>query len=97
MAGIQVEHAPPRPRLHALGVFEWPIESQAAAIYPWRCEETETFYLLEGDVIVVPESGQPFRITKGDLVTVQAGTSGTWAVRVPVRRHFHFNVPVRWH
>ncbi len=53
-------------------------------------EESETCYLLEGEVIVTPDGGQPIKIGPSDLVTFPAGLSCTWDVRAPVRKHYQF-------
>ena len=41
--------------------------------FPWHYDEMETCYLLEGDVTVTPDGGQPVRFGKGDLVTFPVG------------------------
>ncbi|MFA7711695.1 MAG: cupin domain-containing protein, partial [Candidatus Neomarinimicrobiota bacterium] len=50
----------------------------------------EICYFLEGEVEVVPESGQPVKIKKGDLVTFPQGLTCTWKISKPVRKHYRF-------
>ncbi len=86
--GIRLERAPSRERLEALGVASWPIWSHEAATFPWRYEEEETCYLLEGEVVVTPEGGEPVTLRAGDLVTFPAGLACTWEIRQAVRKHY---------
>ncbi len=87
---IRVESAPDEERLAALGVYDWPLWSCEVSRFPWTYDETETCYLLEGEVVVTPEGGVPVRIRAGDLVTFPAGLSCHWDVRAPVRKHYRF-------
>lgn len=85
---IQVEHTPEEARLHELGVTDWPIWSCEPSTFPWTYDTNETCYLLEGEVTVIPEDGNPVAIGKGDLVTFPQGLSCTWEVREGVRKHY---------
>jgi uncharacterized cupin superfamily protein len=90
MTAIAVEHGPSEEKLAKLGVRSWPIWTKEVSTFPWRYDARETCYLLEGDVVVTPEGGQPVRIQAGDLVTFPAGLACAWEVRVPVRKHYDF-------
>ncbi len=90
MADIKIEHDPGAERLAAQGVWSWPIWEKEESEFPWHYDEPETCYLLEGDVVVTPDGGQPARFGKGDLVTFPAGMSCTWKVRKAVRKHYRF-------
>ncbi len=87
---IEVEHGPSAGRLEALGVWGWPIWTQEESVFPWSYEATEVCYLLEGEVVVTPDGGEPVTIRAGDLVTFPAGLSCVWEVRRAVRKHYHF-------
>lgn len=90
MDQISVEHDPTDERLAALGVRAWPVWEKEASEFPWFYDEQETCYLLEGDVVVTPEGGDPVRFGQGDLVTFPAGMSCTWQIRKGVRKHYRF-------
>ncbi len=90
MEPIQVENNPDQSRLNGLGVFEWPIWTKEISNFPWSYGDSETCYLLEGDVTVTPDGGEPVRIGKGDLVTFAAGLSCTWEIHADVRKHYTF-------
>jgi uncharacterized cupin superfamily protein len=90
MADIKIENEPAEERLEELGVRGWPTWGSPVASFPWTYDEDETCYILEGDVIVTPDGGEPVRVTKGQLVTFPAGMSCIWDVKVPIRKHYRF-------
>jgi uncharacterized cupin superfamily protein len=90
MSRIVIERDPPSDRLRERGVFDWPIWTKEVSTFPWTYDDAETCYLLEGDVVVTPDGGDPVEIRRGDLVTFPAGLSCTWHVRQPVRKHYTF-------
>ena len=87
---IQVTTNPDPARLEQLAVAGWPIWTCGVSTFPWTYDEPETCLLLEGDVTVTPDGGEPVRFGAGDLVQFAAGLSCTWAVQVPVRKHYRF-------
>lgn len=90
MSRIAVIKRPTEQRLGQLGIKAWPIWEKEVSEFPWHYDDTETCYLLEGDVIVTPDGGEPVRFGAGDLVTFPAGLSCTWNVLKPVRKHYRF-------
>ena len=87
---INVVHGPEPAQLEQLGVAQWPIWSCEISSFPWTYDEQETCLLLEGDVTVTPDGGEPVRFGAGDLVTFAAGLSCHWDVHQPVRKHYRF-------
>jgi uncharacterized cupin superfamily protein len=90
MDRIKVEHNPDKEDLSRQGVFNWPVWTKEASEFPWKYDERETCYLLEGEVVVKPEDGEPVKIGKGDLVTFPKGMSCTWKIRKDVKKHYTF-------
>ena len=90
MNEIKIERNPTKEKLKSLGIFDWPIWTKEISEFPWRYDESETCYFLEGDVQVIPEKGEPVEVGKGDLVTFPVGMSCTWKVRKPVKKHYQF-------
>ena len=90
MNQVQIERNPDPKRLDKLGVHGWGIWTKEVSEFPWHYDEQEICYLLEGDVIVTPDGGEPVRFGKGDLVTFPAGMSSIWKVPKPVRKHYRF-------
>ena len=88
---IKIEHQPSSERLEDLGVSNWPIWTKEVSEFPWTYDETETCYLLAGDVIVTPDGGEPVQFGNGDLVTFPAGMSCTWKILAAVRKHYTFD------
>lgn len=90
MSNIIVDSAPGQAKLDSLGVFDWPIWAKEASEFPWFYGEQETCYFLEGAVEVTPDSGEPVRMGRGDLVIFPKGLSCTWRIMEDVRKHYHF-------
>ncbi len=88
---INVDKQPSQTKLQELGITNWPIWTKEQSEFPWHYDNQETCYFLEGDVIVVPESGQPKQMGKGDLVIFPAGMSCTWKVLKAVKKHYRFD------
>ena len=90
MDEIKIQHNPDEEDLKKQGIFNWPIWSKEASEFPWKYDDKETCYFLEGDVVVTPDDGKPIEIGKGDLVTFPKGMSCTWKIRKDVRKHYKF-------
>jgi uncharacterized cupin superfamily protein len=90
MNSIKIEKTASEAQISDLGVKSWPIWEKEVSNFPWTYDSAETCYLLEGEVIVTPDGGEPVRLEKGDLVTFPAGLSCTWDVRAAVRKHYRF-------
>ena len=88
--GITVTPNPDPAQLQSLSVLSWPTWGCGVSSFPWTYDEQETCLLLEGDVTVTPDGGEPVRFGTGDLVVFDAGLSCTWDVHAPVRKHFRF-------
>ena len=90
MQEIKIEHSPSKERLDKDSILTWPIWEKEVSEFPWHYDEKEVCYLLEGDVTVTPEGGQPVRFGKGDLVTFPKDMSCVWKVHQAVRKHYKF-------
>ena len=90
MSRIIVEHTPDTARLSELGVANWPTWSKEISVFPWTYSEREIAYVLEGEVVVTPDGGEPVKFGRGDLVTIPAGMSCTWEVQKALRKHYRF-------
>ncbi|MCS7048427.1 MAG: cupin domain-containing protein [Verrucomicrobiae bacterium] len=90
MNRIEIERKPSAERLEQLAVKTWPVWEKEESEFPWHYDERETCYLLEGDVTVTPDGGEPVRFGAGDLVTFPAGMSCRWKIHRAVRKHYRF-------
>jgi len=90
MEEIKIERNPDKESLKKQGVFSWPIWTKEASEFPWKYDDRETCYFLEGEVVVTPDRGNPVEIGKGDFVTFPKGMSCTWKIRKDVRKHYKF-------
>jgi hypothetical protein len=87
MSKIIVEKPSPE-KLAALGVTRWPTWSKEVSTFPWSFGTQEIAYILEGEVTVTPNGGEPVNFSAGDLVTFPAGMSCTWNVKKTLRKHY---------
>ncbi len=87
---IQLDSHPTPDRLAALNVSTWPIWTKEVSKFPWTYDEAETCYILDGEVTVTPDGGDPVTIRKGDLVVFPAGMCCTWRITQPIRKHYQF-------
>jgi uncharacterized cupin superfamily protein len=88
---ILVEHYPSPAKLEVLGVYDWPIWEKEVSTFPWSYDTQETCYLLEGEVVVTPEGGEPVEFGRGDMVIFMAGLKCTWEIRQAVKKHYDFS------
>lgn len=89
-AAIQIESNPSQDTLQQKGVFNWPIWEKEVSEFPWTYGESETCYLLAGEVTVTPQGGEPVTIKTGDFVKFPAEMSCTWKITQPVKKHYNF-------
>ena len=87
---ININKTPSKEELNALNVFNWPIWEKEASEFPWYYDDKETCYIIEGQVIVTPENGDPVEINEGNLVTFPRGLSCTWKITKDLRKHYNF-------
>ena len=74
-----------------LEIKSWPIWTCDPRTFPWTYTEKETCLILEGDVTVTPNGGEPVRFGVGDLVIFPSGMSCTWEVHKAVKKHYRFD------
>ena len=91
MPKITIEHKPTEERLKELGVADWAIWEKEVSKFPIDFDETETAYILEGEILVTPEGGEPVRILPGDLVVFPKGLNSQWEVVKPLRKHYSYD------
>ena len=90
MDEIIVASDPSEEQLSALGVDNWPIWTKEISTFLWTYDESETCFILEGEIIVTPDGGEPVKMGKGDLVTFPEGLSCLWEIKQDVRKHYKF-------
>lgn len=82
---------PTRERLEALGTDSWAPWECEVSEFDWEYDDTETAYILEGEVVVTAEDGEKAHIKAGDLVQFPAGMKCTWSVKKPIRKVYTFD------
>ena len=79
--------------LKRLDVESWGTWSKEVSEFDWSYGDTETCYILDGEVEVSdPNSGEKIEFKKGDLVQFEKGLKCVWNVKKPVRKYFSFDL-----
>ena len=82
---------PTEEELNELGVKSWSIWEKETSVFDWSYSDTETCYILEGEIEVTDNStGEKLEFKKGDLVQFPKGLDCVWNVKKPVRKHYNF-------
>ena len=77
--------------LNKLNVKSWGTWEKEKSIFDWSYDETETCYVLEGDVEVTDsKTGEKLQFQKGDLVQFPKGLECVWNVKKPIRKYYKF-------
>jgi len=71
-------------------IKSWPIWTCAKSEFSWEYEETESCYLLEGEVEVISDF-ETVRFSSCDFVVFPKGLKCRWKVSAPVRKHYCFS------
>ena len=79
-----------RLRNQELGIKNWPIWTCDTSSFDWTYDDQETCLLIEGEVTVTPNGGEPVKFGAGDLVVFPAGMDCRWDVHKGVRKHYRF-------
>ena len=48
----------------------------------------EFIHMIEGEVMITPENGDPVTVTAGDAFVIEKGFTGTWEIKKKVFKHF---------
>ena len=88
MTQILVEQNPSPMKLDVMHVEDWDTWEKEVSTFPWRYAQTETCFIIEGEAVITPHSGDPVTIVAGDLVTFMAGLDCTWEICRPIRKHY---------
>ena len=82
---------PSEDELKKLDVESWGVWTKETSVFPWSYDDTETCYILEGEVEVTDsKTGEKLEFKKGDLVQFPKGLKCEWNVKKSVRKYYHF-------
>lgn len=77
--------------LKKLSVKSWGTWEKETSVFDWYYNDTETCYILDGEVEVTDsETGEKLDFKKGDLVQFPKGLKCVWNVKKPVRKYYNF-------
>ena len=88
LLSISVTSPFPESTVIELGITNWPIWTCEESSFNWTYDYQETCLLLEGEVTVTPDGGEPVKFGVGDLVVSPAGMDCRWDVHKGVRKHY---------
>jgi uncharacterized cupin superfamily protein len=91
MHPIHIERQISTTRQAELGIATWPIWEKEVSTFPWTYDTSETCYLLEGEVTITADNGEPMTISAGDLAVFPAEMSCTWQITQHLRKHYNFS------
>ena len=80
----------PKSTFEELGIKKWLIWTGELSSFDRTFEDKATFLLLEGEVKVTPEWGQPIKFGKGDLFIFPSGINCRWDVHRAFLKHYRF-------
>ena len=79
--------------LKKLNVESWGIWTKEKSKFDWSYGDTETCYILDGEVEVIDSNtGEKIEFKKGDLVQFEKGLKCVWNVKKPVRKYYSFDI-----
>ena len=82
---------PSERELKNLKIKSWEIWEKEKSIFDWSYSETETCFILDGEVEVTDsETGEKLEFKKGDLVQFPKGLKCVWNVKKPIRKYYNF-------
>ena len=90
MSGITIEHNVSPVKLDAMSIDSWPVWKKEVSTFDWHYDQEETCYILEGEAVVTPKSGEPVTIQRGDLIRFPAGLDCTWQIIEAIEKHYIF-------
>ncbi|MFN3692205.1 MAG: cupin domain-containing protein [Fervidobacterium sp.] len=68
----------------------WATWSKEESIFDWYYDESEQFYVVEGEVEVSLEDGTKVLFGAGDMVRFNKGVKCTWHVKKRILKHYNF-------
>tara|TARA_B110000977_G_scaffold186460_1_gene252458 strand:+ start:12640 stop:12915 length:276 start_codon:yes stop_codon:yes gene_type:complete len=69
----------------------WPTWGCEPSTFPWSYGSGETCLIIEGQATVVMDDKTVVELKPGTLATFPAGSSCTWEVKTPLKKHYNFD------
>ncbi|TXT65077.1 MAG: hypothetical protein BAJALOKI3v1_140068 [Promethearchaeota archaeon] len=76
--------------IEKLNVESWGTWEKEKSEFDWSYSDTETCFILDGEVEVTTEDGEKVEFEKGDLLQFPKGLNCRWNVKSPVRKYYNF-------
>lgn len=91
MPEIIIEKNLSEDRLKEMGVANWDIWDCPVTEFRLDFDETEKAYILEGEIIVTPDGGEPVTIVPGDYAEFPTGLKSMWQVTKTLKKHYSYD------
>lgn len=91
MPEIIIEKNLSEDRLKELGVSGWEIWNCPVTEFRLDFDETEKAYILEGEIVVTPDGGEPVTIVPGDYAIFPVGLKSMWQVTKTLKKHYSYD------
>lgn len=88
---INVERQVSDDRIETLNVDDWSTWFKEESEFDWSYSDTETCYVLEGEVTVKTDGGGELTIRPGDVAQFEQGLSCVWNVTSDLKKVFTFD------
>ena len=85
--------SPTEEDLEKFNVKSWGTWTKEVSEFDWSYGDTETCYILDGEVEVTDsDTGEKIEFKKGDLVQFEKGLKCVWNVKRPIRKYYSFDL-----
>ena len=89
MPEISVEKDLTDARKAELGISDWNVwECEVRQFRLYFDQELERSYILEGEIVVTPDGGEPVTLVPGDYITFPKCLKSVWSVTKQLRKHY---------
>jgi uncharacterized cupin superfamily protein len=88
MSEIIIEKNLTTERIESLAITSWEIWECPVTEFRLDFDEIERSYILEGEIVVTPDDGEPVTIVPGDYVIFPVGLKSMWKVTKQLKKHY---------
>jgi len=90
----QIRVTKPTPdEIAKMQIKSWSTWGCGVSKFPWTYGDTETAYMIAGEVTITPTDSEvrPVTLKPGDLAVFPSGMSCQWDVISPIEKHYRFD------
>lgn len=72
-------------------ISAWEIWECTDPEFTYTYDKTVSLYVQDGAADITFENGEKVNLVAGDFLTIQSGTSATWAITQPIRNCYQYH------